>query len=143
MFGLTIEKLFLTALVATVLIGPHRMPAYASRFAAVLRQLKGMTLEAKRRVEEETGTAIVREDWQVLDPRRYDPRRIIREAWQDEPTPAADPVATAAEPERPDPVEPVPRPQGRWVIAGSSAHPRRVWVAEASVPGGTLSAAAS
>ena len=143
MFGLTVEKLFVVALIAAVLIGPHRMPQYAGRLAAVLRQLKDMTVEAKRRAEEEAGAAIVREDWQALDPRRYDPRRIIREAWQDEPNPAADPVATVAEPEQPDPVEPVPRPRGRWVIAGSSAHPRRVWVAEASVPDSTLSAAAS
>ncbi|WP_406246999.1 twin-arginine translocase TatA/TatE family subunit [Microbacterium sp. M] len=143
MFGLTVEKLFVVVLIAAVLIGPHRMPQYAGRLAAVLRQLKDMTVEAKRRAEEEAGAAIVREDWQALDPRRYDPRRIIREAWQDEPAAAADPVATAAEPERPDPAEPLPPPLGRWVIAGSSAHPRRVWVAEASVPDSTLSAAAS
>ena len=143
MFGLTVEKLFLVALIAAVLIGPHRMPRYAARFAAVLRQVKGMTMEARRRVEEESGAAIVREDWQVLDPRRYDPRRIIREAWQDEPAPAADPVATVAERGRSDPAEPVPPPQGRWIIAGSSAHPRRVWVAEESVPDSTLADAAS
>lgn len=161
MFGLTVEKLFLVALIATVLIGPHRMPQYAGRFAAFLRQLKDMTLEAKRRAEEETGAAIAREDWQALDPRRYDPRRIIREAWQDESTPtampaepAAEPAKTpaepaesaaepAAEPERPDAAGPVLQPEGRWVIAGSSAHPRRVWVPAESVPDGILSAAAS
>ncbi|HWV49925.1 MAG TPA: Sec-independent protein translocase TatB, partial [Microbacterium sp.] len=105
MFGLTVEKLFLVALIAAVLIGPHRMPQYAGRFAAVLRQLKDMTLEAKRRAEEETGAAIVREDWQALDPRRYDPRRIIREAWQDEPTPTAEPAEPVAEPAK-TPAEP-------------------------------------
>ncbi|MGF6823720.1 sec-independent protein translocase protein TatB [Microbacterium sp. ZKA21] len=170
MFGLTVEKLFLVALIATVLIGPHRMPQYAGRLAAVLRQLKDMTLEAKRRAEEEAGAAIVREDWQSLDPRRYDPRRIIREAWQDAdaavpvpvpvpvpgpmPVPAPDPVPVPAPdpvPERPSGAAPVPtieepdqpEPHGRWVVHGSSAHPRRVWVPADPVPLSILSAAVS
>ncbi|WP_460798541.1 Sec-independent protein translocase TatB [Microbacterium sp. GXF0217] len=148
MFGLTVEKLFVTALIAAVIIGPHRMPQYASRFAAVLRQLKDMTLEAKRRAEEESGAAILREDWQALDPRRYDPRRIIREAWQDEFPPEAQPAAVAREvaaPERPqpEPEQSRPEPEGRWVVHGSSAHPQRVWVPAASVPDSILSAAVS
>ncbi|MGW8482190.1 Sec-independent protein translocase subunit TatA/TatB [Microbacterium sp. NPDC055903] len=113
MFGLTIEKLFLVALVAAVIIGPHRLPAYAARLATMLRRLKDVAGEARKRAEEDSGVALVREDWSALDPRQYDPRRIIRDVWQSE----------DAAPEHP-PVEPA----GRWVVTGSSAHPRRVWM---------------
>lgn len=143
MFGMTFEKLFLIALITAVIIGPRRLPELTSRVAGILRQLKGMALEAKRRAEDETGVALVRDDWQALDPRQYDPRRIIREAWQ-EPDARADAVPDVAVVDAASLAGPAPeRPPGRWVIGGTSAHPRRVWVPAEPVSEQDVLAAAS
>lgn len=117
MFGLTIEKLFLVTLLAAVIIGPRRLPGVAARLAALIGGATRMAREAARRVEEEAGASAIRDDWRALDPRRYDPRRIIREAWD------ADPDAAA--PAAPSPPS---APAGAWIVQGSSGHPRRVWV---------------
>ena len=81
MFGLTVEKLFLVALLAAVIIGPRRLPEYARRLGGLIRRLTVLAGDAARRAEQETGVAAIRQDWTALDPRQYDPRRIIREAW--------------------------------------------------------------
>lgn len=126
MFGLTFEKLFVVALLAAVIIGPHRLPLCASRFADTVRNLRSAVDTARLRAEEESGLALAQADWEALDPRRYDPRRIIREAW-DAPASAIEP----AEPETPAP--------GRWVVVGTSGHPRRVWKPDYEVSENTRS----
>ncbi|MFJ4224017.1 twin-arginine translocase TatA/TatE family subunit [Microbacterium sp. NPDC089695] len=136
MFGLTIEKLFLVALLAAVIIGPRRLPGVAARTAALIGRATRIAREAARRVEEETGASAMRDDWRALDPRRYDPRRIIREAWEAEPEAATTPERMpegmpqqASTDEVRTSTPPVPSaPAGTWVVTGSSAHPRRVWV---------------
>lgn len=137
MFGLTIEKLFLVALLAAVIIGPRRLPAVAARLAALIGWTTRVAREAARRVEEEIGASALREEWRTLDPRRYDPRRIIREAWDagdqasaEEPldsTSQVSPRDAAAEMTHATAASDTPR--GAWVVQGSSGHPRRVWVA--------------
>ncbi|KQR39492.1 twin-arginine translocase TatA/TatE family subunit [Microbacterium sp. Leaf159] len=122
MFGLTIEKLFLVALLAAVIIGPRRLPEYAGRVGALIRRLTVLAGDATRRAEQETGVATIRQDWTALDPRQYDPRRIIREAW------AAAETAEVAAPRPEASVDDAGAPAGAWVIAGSSGHPRRVWM---------------
>lgn len=122
MFGLTIEKLFLVALLAAVIIGPRRLPEYAGKLGRLLRRLIVLAGDAARRAEQETGVATIRQEWTALDPRQYDPRRIIREAWvAAESTELAEPRVEAS-------VDDTRAPSGTWVIAGSSGHPRRVWV---------------
>lgn len=116
-FGLTVEKLFVVALIAAVIIGPRRLPVYASRLGQLIARVTVLVADAARRAEQEAGVASIREDWTALDPRRYDPRRIIREAWAAGETDAAE-VAPEA----------IGSPLGAWVVTGSSAHPRRVWV---------------
>ena len=49
----------------------------------------------KSRVREEMGPEIDDVDWRKLDPRQYDPRRIIRDALMEEPQPATPMQATA------------------------------------------------
>lgn len=127
MFGLTIEKLFVVALLATVVIGPRRLPDYASRLATLVRHLTVRASDAARRVERETGVGALRDDWTTLDPRQYDPRRIIREAWAASseagavvPAPDDGGASSDAAAER--------EIAGEWVTIGSSGHPRRVWV---------------
>ena len=46
--------------------------------------LRAMANNAKDRMKEEMGDEFDEAEWQKLDPRRYDPRRIIREALAEE-----------------------------------------------------------
>ena len=91
MLGLSFEKLLVVALIAVFIIGPDRLPLYAGRLAALAQSLRGRSEEAKARVAQELGDDFDLAEWKQLDPRQYDPRRIIREALAD-----ADPPATLA-----------------------------------------------
>ncbi len=93
-FGLTFDKLLIIGIIAVFLLGPERLPHYASQLARLVKSLRGMANGAKERMREEMGPDFDDIDWKKLDPRQYDPRRIIREALlDDEP---AGPVASAA-----------------------------------------------
>jgi sec-independent protein translocase protein TatB len=84
-FGLTFDKLLIIAVIAVFLIGPDRLPGYAAQLARLVRTLRGFADGAKDRMREEMGPEFDEVDWKKLDPRQYDPRRIIREALTDEP----------------------------------------------------------
>jgi sec-independent protein translocase protein TatB len=86
-FGLTFDKLLIIGIIALFLIGPDRLPRYAAQFARLVRSLRGMAEGAKDRMREEMGPEFDDVDWRKLDPRQYDPRRIIREALLDEAPP--------------------------------------------------------
>jgi len=89
-FGLTFDKLIIIAVIAVFLIGPDRLPGYAAQLARLVRSLRSMADGAKDRMREEMGPEFDEVDWKKLDPRQYDPRRIIREALADDlPAPAA------------------------------------------------------
>ena len=94
-FGLTIEKLLLIGIIAVFLIGPDRLPAYSAQFARLIRSLRDMSRGAKDRMREELGPDFDELEWKKLDPRQYDPRRIIREALLEEETPAVPPPPPA------------------------------------------------
>jgi sec-independent protein translocase protein TatB len=100
-FGLTFEKLLIIGVIAVFLLGPERLPHYAAQLGRLVRSLRDMASGAKDRVKEEMGSDFDDVDWRKLDPRQYDPRRIIREALTDvdpfaEPEPAKPVVARAA-----------------------------------------------
>ena len=88
-FGLTIEKLLLIGIIALFLIGPDRLPAYSAQLGRLIRQLRDMASGAKNRMRDELGPDFDDMDWKKLDPRQYDPRRIIREALKEDPSAAA------------------------------------------------------
>ena len=89
-FGLTFDKLIIIAVIAVFLIGPDRLPGYAAQLARLVRSLRAMADGAKDRMREEMGPEFDEVDWKKLDPRQYDPRRIIREALLEDPTPAGE-----------------------------------------------------
>ncbi len=93
-FGLTIEKLLLIGIIALFLIGPDRLPAYSAQLGRLIRQLRDMASGAKERMRDELGPDFDDMDWKKLDPRQYDPRRIIREALKEDPS-----ATSAPEPE--------------------------------------------
>ena len=96
-FGLSFEKLFIIAVIAVFLLGPDRLPYYASQLARLTRSLRDLANGAKDRMREEMGPDFDDVDWKKLDPRQYDPRRIIREALlDDEPVPVVKPVIEGA-----------------------------------------------
>lgn len=84
-FGLTIEKLLLIGVIAGFLIGPERLPRYAEALARFMSRARDFLKGAKARVQDEMGPEFDEVDWRKLDPRQYDPRRIIREALLDDP----------------------------------------------------------
>ena len=100
-FGLSFEKLFIIAVIAVFLLGPDRLPYYASQLARLTRSLRDLANGAKDRMREEMGPDFDDVDWKKLDPRQYDPRRIIREALiDDEPVPVVKPVIEGADAQR-------------------------------------------
>ena len=78
MFGINGGEFLVLLLLAAVLIGPERLPGYAEQLAAWVRGWRATLTDTKDRLSAELGTEDV--DWTALDPRRYDPRRIVRDA---------------------------------------------------------------
>ncbi len=87
------EKLAVLALIAVFLLGPERLPRYAARLGQLVRSLRTMADGAKDRLRDEMGPEFDEVDWKRLDPRQYDPRRIIREALLDDGPPVVKPVS--------------------------------------------------
>lgn len=79
-FGLTFDKVIIIAVIAVFLVGPERLPGYAAQLARLVRAVRTMADGAKVRLRDEMGSDFDEVDWKKLDPRQYDPRRIIREA---------------------------------------------------------------
>lgn len=92
--GITFEKLLLIGVLAAFLIGPERLPRAAETLARWVRSGRDYLRGAQNRLRDEMGPEFDEVDWRKLDPRQYDPRRIIREALLDD-VPVA-PVAAAA-----------------------------------------------
>jgi sec-independent protein translocase protein TatB len=76
-FGISGEKLLILGLIAVFVLGPDKLPHYAQQLARLVKSLKRMAEGAKGQLQTEIGQEV---NWQQLDPRQYDPRRIIREA---------------------------------------------------------------
>lgn len=92
MLGINGGEFLVLLVIALVVVGPERLPRYAEQLGGWVRRLRGFLGTAKERVAEELGEEAADVDWASLDPRRYDPRRIVREALLDEPAP---PVSTS------------------------------------------------
>lgn len=95
-FGLTPDKLIIIAVIAVFLVGPDRLPSYAATLARLVKSLRSMADGAKDRMREEMGPEFDEVDWKKLDPRQYDPRRIIRDALLDDPETSSGVSGTAA-----------------------------------------------
>lgn len=72
--------------VAAIVIGPQRLPQYAEQLAGWVRKGRVWLKDARSRLDEEMGESTSDVDWAALDPRRYDPRRIVRDALLDDDT---------------------------------------------------------
>ena len=80
LFGINGAEFLILLVIAVVVVGPERLPRYAEQLAHGVRRLRHFLGDAKERVQTELGDDVKDVDWEALDPRRYDPRRIVREA---------------------------------------------------------------
>jgi sec-independent protein translocase protein TatB len=92
-FGISGEKLLILGLIAIFVLGPDKLPHYAQQLARLVKSLKRMAEGAKGQLQTEIGQEV---NWQQLDPRQYDPRRIIREALSE--TEPVNPIAALNKP---------------------------------------------
>lgn len=95
MFGITSGELVVLLIIALVVIGPERLPRHAEQLGRLVRSLRSMATDARTRVTEELGPEAAEFDWDALDLRRYDPRRIVREALAEPRAPHARPGGPA------------------------------------------------
>lgn len=124
MFGINGGELIILLVVIALVVGPERLPGYAEQLGKWARELRHYVQDARRRVDDELGDAGV--DWEALDPRRYDPRRIVREALLDDPHAAS----TSGGPRQPGAASPAgaARPAGApdsGRVAAATARPVR------------------
>ncbi|MFZ5872774.1 MAG: Sec-independent protein translocase TatB [Actinomycetota bacterium] len=89
MFGINGAEFVVLIIVALLVIGPERLPEYSAQLARFVKQARRFALDAREQVRSELGPDFDDVDWRKLDPRQYDPRRIVRDAlqdaWDDEP----------------------------------------------------------
>jgi len=78
--GLTFDKILVILIIGLIIVGPERLPGYAKKLGEVTRNVRRMASGAKDRIRDEMGPEFDEVEWQKLDPRQYDPRRIIRDA---------------------------------------------------------------
>ncbi len=94
MFGINGGELLILILVAIVVVGPERMPEYARQLREWVVGLRTVVDKGRAQLKTEMGDDV---DWEKLDPRQYDPRRIVREAlYEPTPSPAPNPVASVS-----------------------------------------------
>lgn len=99
-FGLSFEKVLIIAIIAAFLIGPQKLPQYAASLARLVKRVRQLADTAQERVREEMGPEFEDLDWRKMDPRQYDPRRIIREALLEEEPEAVKPITVSQSAER-------------------------------------------
>jgi sec-independent protein translocase protein TatB len=92
--GINGLELVVLVLIAVVVLGPERLPEYAAQLARLVKGLRRMASGAREQLREEVGPELDEVDWRKLDPRQYDPRRIIKEALLDDIEDVFKPVST-------------------------------------------------
>ncbi|MGL4173536.1 MAG: Sec-independent protein translocase TatB [Actinomycetota bacterium] len=83
MGSIEFSEVLILLVVAVVVLGPERLPKYAAQLARIVRDVRAFSVRAREQVRTEMGEEFDDVDWQALDPRRYDPRRIVRDALLD------------------------------------------------------------
>ncbi len=79
-FGINGSEFFVIFLLVVVLVGPQRLPEYAQKLGQLVRQARVALDNAKSTIAEEIGPELADMNLKDLDPRQYDPRKIVRDA---------------------------------------------------------------
>ncbi|WP_308503427.1 twin-arginine translocase TatA/TatE family subunit [uncultured Actinomyces sp.] len=80
MFGINGSEFLVIILVAVIVVGPQRLPEYTRKLTQMVRQLRVFLDNARSQIAEEVGPEMADLDLSSLDPRQYDPRKIVRDA---------------------------------------------------------------
>ena len=78
--GFSSSEFVVFLLVAVVVIGPQRLPEYTRKLTQMVRQLRVFLESTKTQIAEEVGPELADLNLSDLDPRNYDPRKIVRDA---------------------------------------------------------------
>lgn len=78
--GFSSSEFVVFLLVAVVVIGPQRLPEYTRKLTQMVRRLRVFLESTKTQIAEEVGPELADLDLSSLDPRQYDPRKIVRDA---------------------------------------------------------------
>lgn len=133
-FGLDTEKILLIAVFAALIMGPKRLPQAAKWLAQMVVKVRDWSRTAKDKLKEEMGDDFDDVEWRKLDPRQYDPRRIVRDALFE--PPASVPVSPAR-------VEPVPSPSAPPALPAVALDPIDAQVRPTWDPVGEAAAASA
>ncbi len=76
MFGINGGEALVLLLVIALVVGPERLPQYTEQLANGARTAKRLLADTKDKMSDQAPDV----DWAAIDPRRYDPRRIVRDA---------------------------------------------------------------
>ena len=125
-FDINGGELLVLGAVAVVVLGPERLPTYAAQLGRLVRDARTFARGAREQVRTEMGPEFDDIDWQSLDPRRYDPRRIVRDALLDDDGPSgvsdrAPNVPPAMRPSDPAGADPGSAPRSAAAVGGIPA----------------------
>lgn len=84
MLGISGLEFIVLALLVFFVIGPERMPEYAQQLKDFIKYVRRMAFEAKDDLKETLGPGLEDINWRQYDPRQYDPRVIVREAFAED-----------------------------------------------------------
>ena len=79
-FGINGNEFIVILLVAVIVVGPRRLPEYTRKLTQLIRQLRVFLEQAKAQIAEEVGPELGDLNLADLNPRNYDPRKIVRDA---------------------------------------------------------------
>jgi sec-independent protein translocase protein TatB len=82
-FGINPGEFAVLLVIALIVVGPERLPKYAAQLGRMVREGRKMAMGLREQVRGELGPEFDDVDWKKLDPRQYDPRKIIRDALTD------------------------------------------------------------
>ena len=78
-------EFIIIVVIALVVIGPERMPEYAQQLKELVKSVRRMAFDAKDDFKEAMGPGVLDDiNWRQYDPRQYDPRVIVREAFAED-----------------------------------------------------------
>lgn len=80
MFNVVGGELILLVILIVIILGPQKLPEYAGKLRDFTIRMRDLAKGASTQLKEEMGPAFDEVDWKQLDPRQYDPRRIVRDA---------------------------------------------------------------
>lgn len=84
MFGISGGELLVILVVIMIVVGPSRLPEVTATVAKWVKRARVQLTKIRQNLDDEVGEDLRDIDLTKLDPRQYDPRRMIREAVAEE-----------------------------------------------------------